>query len=168
MSLKAARCRALVRGLVPLALLLVPPAASAVTCGVSTAGLPFGNYDVFSATPLTLTASVTITCTRQSSDATPVAVSIVTALSTGSSASFTNRTMRNGINILNYNVFTSNTYVTPWGDGSATSATQSASMSLSKASPTLARTLTGWGRVPALQDVVAGPYTDTLTVTATF
>ena len=145
------------------------PLAQAVTCGASTAGLAFGAYNLLSPSPLTANATVRITCSLQPSDGPAQrVVAFPITLSQGWSNSFATRQMGSGANRLNYNVFTTNTYTTVWGDGSGGTQVLGVSFTLNPAFPTRFRDLTGYGRVPALQDVAAGSYQDALLVTLTF
>lgn len=157
------------RMLAGVALCGLAPLAQAVTCGASTAGLAFGAYDLLAPAPLTATANVRITCSLQPSDgpAQRVVASTI-SLSRGLSNSYAMRQMGSGANRLNYNVFTTNAYTTVWGDGSGGTQVQGIAFTLNPAFPTRFRDLAGYGRVPALQDVAAGSYTDTLVVTVFF
>lgn len=157
------------RALALVATCAVAPLAHAVTCGASTAGLAFGAYNLLSPAPLTASATVRVTCSLQPSDgpAQRVVASVV-MLSRGLSNSFAMRQMGSGANRLNYNVFTTNAYTTVWGDGSAGTQVHGFAFTLNPAFPTRFRDLTGYGRVPALQDVAAGSYADTLVVTVFF
>jgi spore coat protein U-like protein len=130
---------------------LVALAAHAATCSVSTIGVNFGSYNVFNTVPTDITGSVSVTCNKSS----PFTLS----LSTGS-GTFAARTMKNGTNILNYNLFSNATHLTIWGDGSSGTSTISATSA--------SATFTVYGRIPARQNVRAGSYSDVITVTVTF
>lgn len=78
------------------------------------------------------------------------------------SGGFNPRKMRltSGTDLLNYNLYTSATYTDIWGDG--TSGTVTVWGKFLKNKP---ENMTVYGRIPSGQDVRAGTYTDTLTVT---
>jgi spore coat protein U domain-containing protein, fimbrial subunit CupE1/2/3/6 len=144
--------------------------AAAVTCTVSTPGLAFGGYDVFAAAATNGNGTLTLTCSLDPSDQgaqkiTPYSFS----LSTGSSGSFVQRTMKSGSNALGYNLYTSNTYAVVWGDGTGSTSTMSGTLILNGGHPTVTNTFTVYGRVPALQDAaVAADYRDNVTATVTY
>jgi spore coat protein U-like protein len=130
--------------------------ASAQWCWFRTvSGVAFGTYDVFSATPLDSTGTVSITCL--------LAGNATVALSTGISGSFLQRTMRSGSQTLAYNLFLDAQRQTVWGDGTGGSSIYGpVSIILGT------RDLTIYGRVPARQDAGIGAYADTITVTINF
>jgi hypothetical protein len=74
------------------------------------------------------------------------------------------RTIANGANILDYNLYTSTARTTVWGDGTGATSTVAGS----GAGLLTASTQTVYGRVSASQDKPAGTYTSTITVTVTF
>jgi len=130
---------------------LVPAFAYGASCNVSTIGVAFGSYNVFNSSPADITGSVSVTCNKSSSYS--------VSLSSGS-GTFSSRTLRNGSNVLNYNLFSDPTHLTIWGDGSGGTVTVSAAA--------LSGAYTVYGRVPARQNVRAGAYSDSITVTVTF
>jgi spore coat protein U-like protein len=144
--------------------------AGAVTCTVSTPGLAFGSYDVFAAAATNGNGTLTLTCSLDPSDQgaqkiTPYAFS----LSTGSSGSFVQRTMKSGSNALAYNLYTSNSYSVVWGDGTGSTSVMSGSLLLNGGHPTVTKDFTVYGRIPALQDAaVASDYRDNVTATVTW
>ncbi|HTS20917.1 MAG TPA: spore coat U domain-containing protein [Casimicrobiaceae bacterium] len=141
--------------------------ALAVSCSASTVGVAFGAYDVFSSSPVPGTGSVKVNCSLTTE--TLVKVNYTISLATGSSNSFVQRTMAGGGSSLHYNLYTSNSYSTVWGDGSGSTATVSGSMTLIVFfSPTGSATVTVYGQVPALQDVTVSNYQDNVTVTVSY
>jgi len=154
--------RAAVR-LLALSLALLAGHAMAATCSVSTPGVAFGGYDVFAAGATTSSGSIKVSCSTTGELF--VQVNYAVTLSTGSSNSFVQRTMKNGADSLGYNLYTSNAYSTVWGDGTGSTATETGSFTLWFFSPTGTATLTVYGRVPALQDVSVGNYSDNVTAT---
>jgi len=152
-----------------LALLFAAGAASAVTCTVSTAGLPFPAYSVFNAVATTGNATIKLTCSLDASDNPPITVNYVMSLSTGSSNSYVNRTLTIPGDSLTYNIYTSNTYGVVWGNGNGGSSSQSGSLMLTNGNPSRTENKTAYGRIPALQDVsVSNNYHDSITVTVTY
>lgn len=148
------------------ALLLPVLAAAAVSCTVAATGPAFGIYNPLSATPNLSNGQVTVTCTLIGGGTTTV--SLVSSYSSGASGNFTTRTMRSGANTLNYNLYYDAAYSSIRGDGTGGSQTGGATLTLSAGTPT--RTATGviYGRIPSGQDVAAGNYADTITVTITY
>jgi len=131
---------------------------AAINCTISTVGVVFGSYNVFSATVLTSTGSVTIRCTGVGSGTDPVSVS----LGKGNAPSFQPRQMFRGIEPLNYNLYLDAGGTQIWGDG--TGGTQQFA-AVSNNNPV---TITIFGRIPAGQDVTVGSYSDTIIATINF
>ena len=128
-------------------------------CTVSTTGVSFGSYNVYSASDLDSTGTVTYSCGIGT-------LSISIDLSRGSSSGFNPRTMNNGSNTLNYNLYMDAARSSIWGNGTAGTShyTTSATALLLGGGATL----TVYGRVPALQDAAAGAHSDTIVVTINF
>jgi spore coat protein U-like protein len=142
------------------------------SCSINSASLSFGTYNPLSAVSLSNNAaSLTMTCSggTGSGAATPTPT---VGLSTGSSLSFSQRTLKSGNNTLNYNVFTDSAYSIIWGEATTGSAvSQSASIQSPKGNATSsnATSLTLYGRIPSGQlNAAAGNYSDTLTITVTY
>ena len=155
----AAITRAIARVMVVTIVMLAAPAIAeaqlGLNCQISTLPVAFGDYNVLSATPKTTTGSVTYQCT--------LGVNIIVTLSRGSSAAFNPRTMKNGAETLNYNLYREATYQTIWGDG--TGGTQAYSALATLLVPV---TVTVYARVPAGQNVAAGAYSDAVVATIVF
>ena len=132
-----------------LALIASAPCAA---CTVSTTGLSFSSYDVFSSLNQDITGAVSIRCSP--------AVGYSISLSPGVSNSFTPRTLTAGGYALEYNLFIDSARVTIWGDG--TGGTSTVSDNAEDATHTV------FGRIPARQNVHTGDYTDTIVVTITY
>jgi spore coat protein U-like protein len=148
-----------VRAAMVMSMMLAAPAIAAaqfgVNCTIATTPVAFGDYNVLSPTPKTTTGTVTYQCT--------LGASLVVTLGRGSSATFDPRTMKNGAETLNYNLYRDATYQTIWGDGTGGTQSYSALMTL-----LLPVTVTVYGRVPAGQNVAAGGYTDSVLATIIF
>jgi spore coat protein U-like protein len=148
--------------------LLMSVAAQAVTCGVTTGGLPFPAYDVYSGTAVTNNATMTVACSYQASDTGAITVNYTISLSTGSSNSFVNRTMKITGDSLKYNIYTTNTYGVVWGDGTGGSSTQGGNFKLTNGHQTDSANWTAYGRISALQDVSVGNYSDSITISVSY
>lgn len=160
--------KALIAGIIASACLLLPITARAncdplslCSCSVSASGITFGNYDPLASSDTVATGSIDVSCTL--TVALPGSYDI--ALSTGSSGSYSSRMMSNGSTNLNYNLYTSPSYTQVWGDGSGGSSKVNRSFS---ALLLMNQTTTVYGRIPALQNIAAGAYADTITVTITY
>lgn len=135
-----------------IALLGSSRAEAAASCTISTVGVAFGTYNPQSTTALDGVGSVTATCSGNTA-------TLVLSAGTGQSGSYSARVMNAGSFSLNYNLYTTSTRNVVWGNGSAGTATRTLPAS---------GTYTIYGRIPALQNVGAGSYTDTVVVTLTF
>ena len=124
--------------------------ASAVTCGVSSAGVAFGSYDTLISTPLDGVGTISVNCLLP----TPFTV----ALSAGS-GTFAQRQMTAGATQLGYNLYTDATRTIVWGDGISGSTVSASGTSVD---------LSIYGRVPAGQNVAAGVYSDSIVITVSY
>ena len=160
---------------IPKATLAASSCFGSPTVTVSTTGMAFGNYDVMSAAATPGTGGITVSATC-SFTTLPFTVSYSIALSTGGSGSFTPRSMASGISRLQYNLYTSPTLTSIWGDG--TSGTQTVSDTITGTCANQffrfgfncsgSKNDTAYGNIPAMQNVVAGGYSDNITVTVSF
>jgi len=134
---------------------------SACSCTVTTAGISFGNYDPLSQVDNGSTGTIRVFCTLILS----LAGSFTIDLSTGSSGSYSQRTLKNGASSLAYNLFSDSAYGQIWGNGTggSTQVSQSFTSLL-----IVDRSFTVYGRIPAGQNVSAGAYADTIIVTVTY
>jgi spore coat protein U-like protein len=129
------------------------------TCSASATALAFPAY-----TPgggaVTQTSTVSVKCTKSSA--------YTVALNGGVGGTTAQRLMTSGTNTLQYQLYTSNTYGTVWGDGTNSSVTQAGTGS----GVATANTLTVYGQLPdsaANQGAVpATTYADTITVTVAY
>jgi spore coat protein U-like protein len=133
------------------------------SCSVSATALTFGSYDPSSATARDSTGTITVTCTAT---VLGISASWDILLSTGSSPSFTPRRMFNGGNSMQYNLYTNAARTQVWGDG--TGGTAKVSDSQLVVVGTSQYSYTAYGRIPALQNLGPGTYTDTITVTLNY
>jgi spore coat protein U-like protein len=140
-------------------LLFACPAGEAwAICNVTATSINFGAYDVFAAAPTDSTGSVTVTCDNFLPR--NVTVSIGASATSGG---FNPRRMKppTGSYRLDYNLFTTSSRSTIWGNGTAGTST----VLLSNVRRNQPRVTTIYGRIPAGQDIQVGSYTDTVTIT---
>lgn len=140
----------------------VPQSAWALldSCSVSATEVSFETYDPFSPSPTDSTGTVTVTCFGLLGGIFEV------SLSTGQSGTYSPRKMANGGNNLNYNLYTNSSRTSTWGDGSGDTVLQSLNCVLLCLG--IPNHFTAYGRIPAQQDVPAGAYGDSITVTVNF
>ena len=136
------------------ALFCASPAEAA--CTITTTSVAFGSYDVFSATPVDSTGTVSFQCF--------INFNVTVALSRGASTTFTPRTMKKGSEALSYNLYQDAARTAIWGDGTGGTTVYSNTF------PPILQTvtLTIYGRIPPGQDISAGTYTDTIIATVNF
>jgi spore coat protein U domain-containing protein, fimbrial subunit CupE1/2/3/6 len=135
--------------------LLAAPAEAA--CTISTTAVNFGTYNVFQGTPDDAVGQVTVRCTTLS-------LFVRVDLDRGGAPSFDPRQMRQGSEILTYNLFRDAARTTIWGDG--TGGTQDFFQFIVPANQNI--NVSVYGRIPAGQDVSAGAYSNTVTATISF
>ncbi len=129
-------------------------------CNVSTTSVNFGNYDVFSAVPLDTTGTITVACDERPLPRVTIAIG-----PSPNSGGFDPRMMKltTGSDLLNYNFYINRNRTRIWGDGSGNTFTRSRRVRRNR--PWVRNV---YGRIPPGQDVSAGLYADTLTVTITW
>lgn len=129
-------------------------------CTVSGTTLNFGaSIDpLATATPLDATSTLSVQCTNT----TPYTVALNAGANAGGASNFGSRTMKSGANTLGYQLYLDAGRSSVWGDGTASSSTSAGTGTGS------AQTLTLYGRLPSLANVVPGSYTDTVTVTVSY
>lgn len=140
-----------------IAAVAAPARAEACTIGVT--GVAFGSYDTMSPASDDGTGTLTLAC------APSVSAPVVT-IEAGSSGSILDRTMLNGATSLSYNLYSDPTRLIVWGNGAVGAAVTLTGGVVSAGQRRFTRTI--YGRIPALQNVGAGPYNDTLVITVTF
>lgn len=147
---------------------LSPPAFALCTilcsCLASTSSVAFGAYNPLSGSATSSTGNVAVSCGGVLGLLVPYDI----ALSAGGYGSYSARQMGSGVNRLNYNLYTSGTHATVWGDGSGSTQIVSGSVTILLLGGTT-QNRTVFGRIPAGQTSVApGSYSDTVTVTVTY
>ena len=150
--------RALVQAAIVLGIWLAgcSTAFAQASCTISVTSVAFGSYNVFTSTAVDSTGTVTFRCNS-------TAVNISVSLSKGSSSGFSPRTLRKGSEVLDYNLYRNAARTTIWGDGTGGTSTYTDSNP-----PNSNVNLTVYGRIPALQDVSAGSYSDTVSAVINF
>lgn len=139
-----------------------PAQALLETCTATALPVAFGGYNPLSLSPTDSTGQVTVACVGILS----IAINYSISLSPGLSASYAPRKLAFGAQRLNYNLYTSSAYSTVWGNGSAGTATVSDGYALALLA--VSRSYTVYARLPAAQNVPAGVYADTVTVTINY
>lgn len=94
-------------------------------------------------------------------------ITIDVKISQGSAASYTPRKMTKGANAISYNLFTDSGRTTIWGDGTGGSGYLSDSGTV-VVIVGFSKNYTIYGRIPAGQNISAGIYNDSVTVTFSF
>ena len=155
--MRKGRMRAIGVGAALAALLIHAPAQAA--CTVTTVSVAFGAYDPTTGTADDSVGSATAQCKRN--DPAPNI-----ALSTGGSGTYSPRRMTGGVWTLNYNLYTNVARTIVFGDGTGGTATVNPPGVNVPGNTDYTATI--YGRIPALQNVGAGGYTDTITVTVTW
>lgn len=124
-------------------------------CLVSATDLSFGAYDTTSSSDNDNVSAVTVACTI----GTPYQIGISAGGGTGATMAI--RKMTNGANTLKYSLYSDTGRTTVWGNTLNTD-------TLSATAVLLPTAHSVYGRVPALQNVPAGTYLDTVTVTLSY
>jgi spore coat protein U-like protein len=127
------------------------------SCTPSSAGIAFGN---FTGSQITITGSITLTCTGTGKD------NYNLDLSTGSSGTYTPRRMKNGANSLSYNLYTDSGFTQIWGAGSGGTNHISGTVDMGSSS-TLTITVPLYAKLPAQTKPPFGLYSDTIVATLT-
>ncbi len=150
-------CGLCILGIVSIAS-LTPCIAHAATCAVATNTFNFGNYDPMDAAPtiMTVTNLISVVCARGKG-------TMTVDLSTGDSGSYFPRAMNTGINTLTYNLYTTASLTTVWGNGIGS--TGDIVQTFKNKSTTMFNV---YGQIPAQQNVMPGSYSDSITVTVSF
>jgi spore coat protein U-like protein len=146
-----------IRAAVAVAALLCAAHAEAAQCSVSVSSVNFGTYDVFATSHNDSTGTVTVNCNGG-------AKNIDISISRGASSTFFPRQMLKGTEQLQYNLYLDAARTAVWGDGSAGTQMGDVRNPVNNQD----ETLTVFGRIPALQDVSAGSYSDSVTVTVNY
>jgi spore coat protein U-like protein len=138
---------------------------SVASCSATATSVPFGSYDPTSATPLTPTGSVSVSCNLIAGVSLLVAYTVT--LSTGSSGSYITRKMTGTATPMNYNLYLNGSWTQVWGDGvSGGSVSKSDGYLLGLGS--VSKSYTVYAKLPAQQLVAAGGYADSIVVSISY
>lgn len=132
-------------------------------CRIEVTGADFGSYDQSAKAPLDTVGQITVQCFRGPN---PGADNIKykMSLSAGSSGNMLERTMRNGMAPLSYNLYADPARTRVWGDGLGGTHTAHGSIFIPVREQSGEDSHPIYGRIPALQDVPEGEYLDTIVV----
>ncbi|MEK6592118.1 MAG: spore coat U domain-containing protein [Pseudomonadota bacterium] len=130
--------------------------AAQSACSVNPTPVAFGVYSPFSIAPTDTAGPLRVSC-----DA--ITLSYTLQLSPGGAGSYSPRQLSGGGYTLSYNLYTDPLRTVVWGDGSGGTASVPGALALPGAIDHAI-----YGRIPAQQNVGAGAYADTITVTINF
>lgn len=138
-----------------------------INCTISTAPVAFGNYDPVGANgtvaqPLDATGSVIVACTKGASGLRIDLNNGLNGAVAPAMGTTTTRTMNNGANYLDYELFSNAARTTVWGSGAVNG------LAIANAPSKAARTFTVYGRVPGGQDASALAFADTVVATINY
>lgn len=127
-------------------------------CSVESTGLSFGAYNVFDALPLDAVGTLVIECSGLGPGA-----QVAIGLGRGNEREHLKRALRHKRFALRYQVYLDAARTLVWGDGSG-------GTSLFRTRPPNGRALSipMFGRIPALQSVTPGSYSDQLVVSVDY
>lgn len=137
-------------------------ASVAKSCHVSATDLAFGTYDPVAAADKTVTGTVTVKCTKNTTADVALNLGANGAAAGGSCASPV-RQMANAGERLTYAIYQDLAGTQPWGCDAANDQSVTADVG-----PSAPEVLTTYGVIPAGQDALIGDYSDTVSVTVTF
>ncbi len=138
-------------------------ASAGENCSTSPPTITFPTYYTTNASATTVTASLPVTCITDNSGTRTVSYTVT--FSAGSSGSSANRRMANGGNTLNYNIYKNSGYSQIYGNGTGGTVIISNAYSF-----ITSRTdnYAIYSKIPALQNVYVGNYSDSVSVTVTW
>ena len=122
-------------------------------CTLNVTGVNFGSYDVFSNSALDSTGNIDVNC--------PNGVGYSMALTAGG-GNYTQRVMSSGVHRLNYNLYIAANRAVVWGDAISGTVTVNGTGIGVNVNHGV------YGRIPALQYVYPGSYSDIIIVELTF
>lgn len=141
-------------------------AAAETTCSGSNATLSLGNYLSYSATPVDSSGLLAVTCTRSGGPPnTSVTVGLGPSFNSGSIANRMAR-LATGTDVLGYNLYRDANRLSVWGDTPGVDTVTRTISLANKTTDTI--TFTIFTRIPPLQDLREGVYSDQLLVTVDF
>jgi len=127
--------------------------AWAIACTVNPQGVSFGEYNSVTGASVDGVGYINLSCDS------PANVDV--SLSTGSSGTYSARTMSSTGSDMQYNLYTDSGRTAVWGDGTAGSSTVALSVTSSE-------DISVYGRIAPVQNLPAGSYSDVIVVTVTY
>ena len=152
--------------LLAIVLACAAPAHAAIVCTGSGTSMSLGTYYGDTATPADSVGAFTLTCARSSG---PSTVTVVMAIgASGNNGSIANRQMRTPSwpDVLSYNLYRDAARTSVWGQTAGVD-TMSSTLSVPN-NASRGVTFTIFGRIPGLQSVHTGSYSDSLVVTINY
>jgi spore coat protein U-like protein len=137
----------------------------AASCSITSPTLAFGSYDPLLGTADDTTVAIQVSCVRTVLPSETANYTLTSSV--GNGANYATRVMLKGAEQLTYNVYRNTGRSQIWGNGTGGSTTITGSFTLNN-NATRSQNHTLYGRIPALQDITAGTYNDTLVTTLTF
>jgi spore coat protein U-like protein len=134
---------------------MVVSATVVKVCIVATTPIAFGSYTPSSASPVTATATISVTCTNGTS------YELGLDAGTGSGASTATRKLTITGDTLNYQLFRDSSYSLTWGNSTGADV-----LTASGVGSLVTHTI--YGRIAAGQYRTPGAYTDTVTITVSY
>jgi len=126
---------------------------------ISATPLTFNDY--FAGNPMPDTGNFTVTAACMGGSDSPVLPPLSLSLPPGLGSS-SMRIMENGAHVLDYQIYTDDTLINVWGDGSG------GGTLVSTSGGTQSQTFTGYGKIFASQWATVGTYTDEVTIIITY
>lgn len=130
-------------------------------CTISTTSVSFGTYNPQNGAPNDSVGTIAMACVGN--NLTPS--TYILSLNGGVSGSVAARTLRSGANVLQYNLYKNAARTILWGDDTGGGASI---VDVRPPGNGFAKQFTVYARVPAHQNVAAGGYRDTITVTLSY
>ena len=124
--------------------------ANAAVCNVQSAGIAFGSYDTLSPTPVDSVGTISVDC--------DVETAFTIDLGPGAGA-VDQRILSSGMSALQYNLYADASRTAIWGDGISGTNVSASGTNFS---------ISVYGRIPARQNVEAGIYSDSVTITLSY
>ena len=149
--------------------LATAPAFAGASCSVAATGVSFGNYTPAITAPTDSTGNVDVTCTYlPPGGATSVVFQV--QLGSGASGSLNPRQLASGPARLNYNLYRDAARSLIWGTGLAGTSVATGNLTVGPGvgNGTRSASFPVYGRIPALQVVDTGNYSDMIVVTLVF
>jgi spore coat protein U-like protein len=138
-------------------------ARAATSCSINSAGLAFSNYETFSSSPNYSLGSVTVQCTNLGPGATD-GDTVALKIGGGAFGTVADRKMASGTSHLRYGIYSDTTYSQNWGDDMTAPTLSTGPLAVNASKPL---NFILYGRIPPLQNVRAGAYSDSLLITVT-